>query len=34
MVHPHNWIEYDDPDDVPDWARKAGKPERGKCYGY
>jgi hypothetical protein len=34
MVHPTNWIEYDDPDDEPDWARQAGKPSSGKCVGF
>lgn len=34
MVHPKNWIEYDDPDDVADWAKKAGKLSQGKCVGY
>ncbi|HJQ29200.1 MAG TPA: hypothetical protein VJ827_07645 [Rubrobacter sp.] len=34
MVHPKNWIEYDDPDDVADWAKQAGIPSAGKCVGY
>ena len=34
MVHPDQWIEYDDPEDVPDWAKQAGKPSPGKCVGF
>jgi hypothetical protein len=34
MTHPVNWIEYNDPDDVPEWAKKAGKPSPGHCVGH
>lgn len=34
MVHPSNWIEYEQEDDMADWAKEAGEPSPGRCVGY
>lgn len=34
MVHPENWLEYQQDEDVADWARDAGEPSPGKCVGF
>ena len=34
MLHPSQWFEYDQEDDVADWAKEAGEPSPGKCVGF
>jgi hypothetical protein len=34
MVHPENWIEYYQEEDVADWAKEIGEPTPGNCVGY
>lgn len=34
MLHPSQWLEYDQEDDVADWAKEAGEPSPGKCVGF
>jgi hypothetical protein len=34
MLHPSDWLEYHEDEDVADWAKQAGSPSPGKCVGY
>ncbi|MDQ3911506.1 MAG: hypothetical protein M3305_07015 [Actinomycetota bacterium] len=34
MLHPSTWLEYDQEEDVADWAKQAGSTSPGRCVSY